>query len=359
MNVLKTMIAGKTMRVLSVMRAMKALHVLAALLTIQSATAQDIHFSQFFEAPLLRNPSLAGIFTGDYRVQCVFHDQWNSFTNAYRTGSLNGEYKMPISNSNDFLTAGLQILYDRAGTAALTTTELLPALNYHKSLSDERTMYLSLGFMGGLVEKSIDLSKITTNSQFNGTAYDPALPNGETFLTPDVHYLDGSLGMSFNTSFGAEQANSMFLGFAYHHLNRPKNSFYKNPTIELDPKYVFSGGMKMTINEYSYFTIQADQSMQGPSSETIGGVLYSYKLGDDPVNSDNTLHLGAFLRWKDALIPVLKLETHSLAIAISYDVNVSQLNTASQGRGGFELSISYIGFLDRENAGPNAHRPKF
>ena len=31
--------------------------------------AQDIHFSQFFEAPLLRNPSLAGIYTGDIRVQ--------------------------------------------------------------------------------------------------------------------------------------------------------------------------------------------------------------------------------------------------------------------------------------------------
>ncbi|MGZ3910129.1 MAG: type IX secretion system membrane protein PorP/SprF, partial [Flavisolibacter sp.] len=38
---------------------------------------QDIHFSQFFEAPLLRNPSLAGIFTGDIRVQAVYRDQWN------------------------------------------------------------------------------------------------------------------------------------------------------------------------------------------------------------------------------------------------------------------------------------------
>ncbi len=326
---------------------------------LQPAWAQDIHFSQFFEAPLLRNPALAGIFTGDYRVQCVFHDQWNSFTNAYRSGSLNGEYKIPLANGNDFLTAGLQVLYDKAGTAALTTTELFPALNYHKSLSDTRTMYLSLGFMGGLVEKSIDLSKITTNSQYNGTAYDPALPNGETLLTPDVHYWDGSLGMSFNTSFGNEQANTMFLGFAYHHLNRPKNSFYKDPSIELDPKYVFSGGMKLTINDYSYFTLQADHSQQGSATETIGGVLYSYKLGDDPANSDNTLHFGAFLRYKDALIPVLKLETHSLAIAISYDVNVSQLNTASEGHGGFELSISYIGFLERENVKLNTPRPRF
>src|SRR5436853_201105 len=30
--------------------------------SMQFAWSQDIHFSQFFEAPLLRNPSLAGIF---------------------------------------------------------------------------------------------------------------------------------------------------------------------------------------------------------------------------------------------------------------------------------------------------------
>ena len=61
-----------------------------------SAYAQDIHFSQFYEAPLLRNPSLAGIFTGDIRAQLVYRDQWNSFTNAYRSGSFNAEYKMPV-----------------------------------------------------------------------------------------------------------------------------------------------------------------------------------------------------------------------------------------------------------------------
>jgi type IX secretion system PorP/SprF family membrane protein len=220
-------------------------------------------------------------------------------------------------------------------------------------------MYLSLGFMGGLVEKSIDLTKITTNSQYNGTAYDPALPNGETLLTPDVHYLDGSLGLSFNTSFGKDQANTMFVGAAYHHLNRPKNSFYKNPTIELDPKYVFSTGVKLNVNEAAYFTLQADHSIQGSAMETIGGALYSYKLGYDPVNSPYTLSVGGFLRWKDALIPVLKIEMNSLAVSISYDVNVSELKTASQGRGGFELSISYIGLLEHEYSGYKNFTPKF
>ena len=326
-----------------------------------AARAQDIHFSQFYETPLLRNPALAGLFTGDYRVQTVFRDQWNSFTDAYRTGSLNAEVKWPVGNGNDYFTTALQVLYDKAGTAALTTTEILPAFNYHKSLSDNKPMFLSLGFMGGLVEKTLDLSKVTTNSQFNGTAYDPALPNGETILTPNIHYLDGSLGISFNTAFGAENANSMYVGFAYHHLNRPKNSFYKNPTVELDPKIVLSGGVKIGVNDYSYFTLYADYSRQGPSTETIGGVLYSYKLGPDPDNYPYTFTLGTLLRWNDALIPVIKLEMYSFNLGVSYDVNVSRLNTVSNSRGGFELSLSYTGLLDRnrERTPAGFHDPRF
>lgn len=320
-------------------------------LSLLNATAQDIHFSQFFEAPLLRNPSLAGIYSGDYRIQGVYRDQWNSITNAYRTGSLNAEYKMPVGVGNDFMTTGIQAVFDKAGTVGLTTTHILPALNYHKSLSDEKTMYLSLGFMGGMIRKSIDVTKITTDNQYAGGGYDGSLPTGENFLTPNYTTWDASVGMSFNTTFGEEQANSMFIGFAYHHLNRPKNSFYRNRSIELSPKYVGSVGVKWRVDDLSSFTLQADHSVQGSYTETIGGALYSYNLGSDlDGNPLYTLSGGLFLRWKDALVPVIKIDWGNLSTALSYDVNVSQLKTASMGRGGFELSLSYIGFLHRDNS---------
>ena len=86
------------------------------LLIASSIEAQDPHFSQFFEAPLLRNPSLAGLFAGDIRVQMVYRNQWASVTTPYQTGSFNGEYKQPIGKGNDFITTGLQLLYDKAGT---------------------------------------------------------------------------------------------------------------------------------------------------------------------------------------------------------------------------------------------------
>jgi type IX secretion system PorP/SprF family membrane protein len=322
-------------------------------LTGLKSMAQDIHFSQFFEAPLLRNPSLAGIFTGDVRVQGVYRDQWKSFTDAYRSGSFNGEYKMPIGKSNDFVTVGLQILYDKAGSAGLTTTFVMPAINYHKSLSNEKIMYLSVGFMGGLLQKTLDRSKITTNAQFDGTAYNPALADGETFIDPKYTSPDGSFGTSFNTSFGTDQKNSLYFGAAYHHISRPRNSFYLSAAAALHPKYVFSAGVKYNIDDYTFFSLQADHSEQGSFSETIGGALYSFKLEGTPDEPLYILHLGAFLRWKDALIPVFKIDYNPFSIAISYDVNVSTLKTVSQGRGGFELSVSYVGFLDRSNTSKN------
>lgn len=322
--------------------------------------SQDIHFSQFFETPLLRNPALAGIFSGDIRLQSVYRTQWNSVTVPYETVSLNGEYKLPVGRSDDFLTMGGQLLYDKAGTVALTSTHILPTLNYHKSLSAEHNMYLSIGFMGGIVQRRIDRSKITTNSQFDGTNYNSSLADGENFNQSAYSYFDGSVGMSFNTQIGDNTDNNIFFGMAYHHFNKaPRISFYGNPANEMTPKWVGSAGVRMNVNEYSFLTIQADYSVQGVYKEMIGGALISWKL-DDMENPKYILHAGAFLRWKDALIPVTKLEFKPLSISVSYDANISQLTPASGGHGGFEMALTYQKYIDRNNSSSAAIRcPRF
>lgn len=304
-------------------------------------TAQDVHFSQFFETPLWRNPSLAGIFKGDIRVQAVYRDQWNSVTNAYRTGSVNAEFKMPVGKMDDFITTGVQVLYDRAGTVGFTSSHLLPAINYHKSLSGEKNRYLSLGFMGGVVQRRLDLSKVTTNSQYDNGGL------GENFASTQYNYLDGSVGMSYNSGIGNNTNNNFFLGAAYHHFTRPKTTFYRNANIELHPKWVFSGGVRFGVSEYAYMTIQADHSMQGGFAETVAGGMYGLKLGGDPDNPQYTIHAGGFLRWDDAFIPVLKLDYTPFSLAFSYDVNISKLKQSSFGRGGFEVSVSYSGFRNK------------
>ena len=332
---------------------------ISLLISIQ-IKAQDIHFSQFFEAPLLRNPSLAGLFAGDVRMQSVYRTQWQSVTVPYQTVSLNGEYKFSVGQSNDFMTIGGQILYDKAGSIALSATHILPVINYHKSLSDVRNSYLSLGFMGGLVQRKLDRSKVTTNSQFDGNNYNENLADGETWNANSYTYFDGTAGLSFNSQLGDHPDDNMYIGIAYHHFNKAaKNSFYGNNNIKIVPKWVVSGGIRMSTAENSYVTLEADYSNQGPNTELIGGILYSLKL-DDIDQPKYLFHGGMIVRWKDAIIPVAKLEIRPITFSLSYDANISKLSSATNGRGGFELGISYQKYINKDNSSKDAVRcPRF
>src|SRR5204862_6491965 len=127
-----------------------------------NAVCQDINFSQFYEVPMLRNPALAGIFSGDYALTSAYRNQWQSVTTPYRTYAVGFEYKKSTrQNSNDFFTIGLQGTNDIAGDSRLRRTQVFPVLNFHKSLNSERDTYLSAGIMGGPVMQRFDPSQLT------------------------------------------------------------------------------------------------------------------------------------------------------------------------------------------------------
>ncbi|UAY51016.1 PorP/SprF family type IX secretion system membrane protein [Ferruginibacter albus] len=331
------------------------------LLTLFStaASAQDIHFSQFFETPLLRNPALAGIFSGDMRLQAVYRTQWQSVTVPYQTTSVNGEFKLPIGKGYDFITIGGQVLYDKAGTIALTTTQVLPTINYHKSLSDYKNMYLSMGFMGGIVQRSLDRSKVTTNSQFDGNNYNPGLSDGENFAQTSYSYFDGTAGVSFNSQVGDDEKSNMYLGIAYHHFTKPRGiSFYEDPNIQLTPKWVYSAGLRLGTSDDSYVTFQGDYSQQGPYTETIAGAMLTKNL-DEEETPKYAISGGLYMRWKDAIIPVGKLDMNPLSVSVSYDINTSQLTSASSGRGGLELALTYQKYFENNSSKDAVRCPRF
>ena len=59
----------------------------------------------------------------------------------------------------------------------------------------------------------------------------------------------------------------------------------------------------------------------------------------------NSFYAGQWTRFNnvnDALIPYVGLEFGDFRLGASYDVNISSLKTASQSRGGLEISLIYI-----------------
>jgi len=335
------------------MKKLKCCLTILVQLLLTNCFAQDIHFSQFFESPLYRNPALAGLVHGDIRVQAVYRSQWNAVANAYKTVSMNAEYKMPVKN-DDYLTIGVQVFHDRAGTTSMATTQLLPAVNFHKSLNTDRNVYLSAGFMAGIVQRGLNRSKMSTSNSYNNGS------DGETTLNPQYSYFDGSAGLSFNTQLGENEMNNLVLGAGYHHFSKPKSSFFNDPTIRVQAKWVYSADVKLALNESAFVTIHNDYVRQGTYSEILNGMLYGLKIGPYTDQPDYVIQAGAFLRWGDAVIPVIKLDYRPFSVSLSYDINTSSLASTTGGRGGYEFGIKYIGFLDRDNSSVNAVRcPRF
>ena len=163
----------------------KSLHcyflLLALLATIATLGQQDIHFSQFYELPLLRNPALAGIFNGNVRFSAAYRNQWQSVTVPYRTMALGAEFKLLEGSSGKFITAGFQLTNDEAGDSRLKRTQFFPVFNFHKLINEETNTYISAAFMGGLVSESFDPSQLKFDDQFVNGSYSASNPTSQTF----------------------------------------------------------------------------------------------------------------------------------------------------------------------------------
>lgn len=314
-----------------------------------NASAQDIHFSQFYETSILRNPSLTGVFSGDYKISAIYRNQWSSISRPFQTALVNAETRFAIGGGDvtDFLSVGLLAYYDKAGSIDMKTITFYPAVNYNKSLDGEHS-YLSAGFTGGYVQRSFDPSKATFNNQFQNNVFSPDNPTGEQLPNPKFSYWDLGAGVTYSTSGGAEDKPwSYFLGIAGYHLTLPKNSFYGNTGIKLGMKFNVNAGVTSQLNEHYSFQLHGNYMRQGNYNEIIAGGLIGWNK--QSINEGEilfVLYAGLFYRVNDAMIPTVKLRYKDLSIICSYDANVSTLRAASKLRGGYEIGIIKTGMLN-------------
>ena len=311
---------------------------------------QDITFSQFYAQPVLRNPALAGVFDGDVRVSGIFRNQWQSVTVPFQTTSLSTEYKLPFNKFNDWLTIGMEMSNDVAGDIKLQNTQLLPFLNFHKSLNDNAEQYLSVAFMGGPVYSQFDPTKLQLDDQFVNGAFNPNNPTQQVFTRTGFTYWDASTGVSFSSVFN--ENDHFYIGVGVFHFNHPRVAFYTGDKASiLNTKIALNAGVTLNTSETNKLIFYADYFRQGQNEQFLGGATYNTEISRR--YSDNktvSFDMGAYYRWNDAFIPTLKLDMYDWSGGVSYDINVSGLKTASQWRGGFEFSLTYRSKLNSRSA---------
>ena len=329
------------------------LNVLLLFLT-HLVNGQDLTFSQFDQNPLLRNPALAGVFDGDLRIEGTVRNQWQSITVPYKTQALSIESKFPIPwGHSDWMTGGVQITRDVAGDINLGRTQFLPVANFHKSLSGDDDNYLSVAFMGGPVISQFDPSKLQMGDQYDPLtgSFNPNIASSQSFDKSNFTYFDMSTGISWSSSFDASRDPTQqkwvdyYVGAGVYHFNQPKVGFYTNDTSTiLNPRYVFNAGIYVPLNNESKLNFTADYFRQGGNRQFFGGVMYQRYItpqSGSGLDFDVSISAGAYYRWNDALVPSIRMDVSDFSFGLSYDVTLSQLKTASQSKGGFELTMCY------------------
>lgn len=336
---------------------------LLSLLASNNAGAQDIHFSQFYENAILRNPALTGIFSGDYKVGLNYRTQWSNISVPFQTGLISGETRVAVNKEvGDYVSFGLCATYDHAGSINFNSVQVYPAINYNKSLEDKHGSYLSVGFAGGFIQRSVDESKMTFSSQYINGGYNPANPTGENMTFRKIQNYDLSAGLSLNSSMGASNNVNYYLGVAAYHVTKPSQTFVgQDQFIRLNTKWEGNLGFKCNVNQEFAITMHLNYSNQAPYEEWIGGGFVSWKNATETNPTKKfTVYAGLFYRLQDAIVPTLKLDYQAYSVTFSYDVNNSSLKPASEGVGGYEISLFMRGNYKKDKSAADATKcPRF
>lgn len=332
---------------------MKTKHIihslLALALTIPAVKAQDIHFSQYAETPSIINPALAGV-TYNTRAIVNYRNQWSSIGNKYQTMGFSFEQTIKHKKlKGNYFAISLNIFKDASGDASLKTLNPNFGITYLQKIN--KKMKLSGGLQGGLNYKTIDVSNLRWDSQYNGYSYDSNLPTGET-SPPRSAITSFDMGGGINLNYiqsdkflSAKNAAKFDVGVSAYHYSIGRNSFITTDE-KLNTKICayFNGEFNIP-NSINAIMPSFLYMRQGPNSEFIAGALFKFILGDPSTYTQNkkphALSIGGYYRYKDAIIPTLLVQLNKYALGVSYDINVSALTPASKRNGGLELMLRY------------------
>ncbi len=298
-----------------------------------NCSAQDIHFSQFYNSPLILSPGLTGVFDGDLRVVGNQRSQWSSVTTPYATFGVaidaNTIYNTPIN-------VGLGFYNDKTGDSQLSTLQIAPSVSYTYFIGDS-SQTITLGVQPTFTQKTINYNQLRFDNQYNGVSYDQNLSNNETFSNEGRTYLNVHSGLSWDDVLG--ERKSIGAGIALHNIFNPKQSFFNNNAIELNKRFTFYAECQFKITEKIDGLPRISIMTQDRYKEIIFGGSGKYYLNNANYKA---VYLGFWYRNSDATYVTAELDYSSFHFGVSYDINLSSLRVASHNRGGFEFSIIYI-----------------
>lgn len=280
-----------------------------------------------------------------------YRNQWSRVPVDFTTFGVAADMKF-IRNTakKGFFAGGIQFFYDRAGLTKLTLMNLGLFGSYTRQLNDHS--FASGGVMIGGSQRGFSLDGVRFDNQWNGDVVDLSRPNGENFPNTSKLFMDLGVGLNYRWQSlepgelvdRLENRSKIDAGIGIYHFHTPNQGFYEEDDAPLE----------MRLSPYITSIIQLDDEVdlvadllaqfQGQYTEWVGIIGGKLHLDRDLGNQwAIQLELGyRFDDYGDAFFPGIEVFYNNWQAGVTYDLNVSDFDIATQRRGGLELSIRYI-----------------
>lgn len=325
----------------------------AIVLAAFETKAQDLHFSQYYTHASWLNPSLVGNYDGSFRIAAIYRNQWSSAVGKNGFNTVGADVDFCLLEGylrTDKLSIGVGFFNDRSGAAGLSIMNANLSVAYHKGFGKLGQHRLSVGLQGAFIQKRVEDPLF--GDQFLGHNSTPKIASDENFSRGFIQG-DFNAGLYWRSNF--KDKVKLGIGFGAYHLIEPKQSTVNSQsTGEKDKKSVLPRKFNVDFNLEAFVDKKKKVSIspellfmyQSPFMEILPGISATYYFNTGFRNNNS---ISAGLRFRaggttpDAVIPMINAEFRNVRLGFAYDVNISSLKSSTTNRGGFEISLSYVG----------------
>ncbi len=288
--------------------------------------AQDVAFSQFYSNPLYLNPAFAGSVEVP-RVALQYRNQWPAFHKAYTTYSLGIDF--PV----EALQGGIGFFILNDGQAGNALNKLQVSAIYSRFIRISRQWYMNGAVQAGWGHNALNLSGLIFPDNLDPNYGIHGVSN-EAYSDPNFSYFDASAGMLFYNE-------TLFMGIAGHHLNKPAQSHSADSLSVLYPKYTLHVGARFpflyrnAMRRMFDFSPQIILQKQGAFTQ----INYGFFINRRGISAGAWLRQNITLQ-NDALIFLVGFISDSWQLTYTYDWTISGL--AGLTSGSHEVTLSFL-----------------
>jgi len=225
-----------------------------ALLHQNNVNGQDPSFSQFYFNKLYFNPAFCGL-SGGMGANLTDRIQWPNIPNEFNTMKFSAD--MDISQIYGLGGIGIMAVSNDEGAGSLKTTQVGLPISSRIKVTDN--LFLQVGFMVSVIQKSIDWDNFVFSDQFDEVdgivrSSSFVIPNVSKLIFPDIQsgfvfeYQHSPTPGHQNSSFNTDNSSfksvgkskwSMRVGFAVDHLTQPdfsllgENHYYQENILDI------------------------------------------------------------------------------------------------------------------------------